>query len=217
MKHTIILIDFDGTITQQDSNVIVSRHYGTPPSKAMYEKVHSGKIPIRESMGGGFTGVKLSEHEYTEFIRQAVEIAPGFPEFFRQAESNNIPLAVVSGGYMNPIRIVLDREGITPAAIYANRLEFTPEGIKKQFYHQAPNCDKDYGPCGNCKASHVKHYKEQYDRVIFIGDGFTDRCGALHADEVYAKDWLADYCREHGLPFTEFNDFYDLMHILGDV
>jgi len=46
---------------------------------------------------------------------------------------------------------------------------------------------------------------------IYIGDGRSDFCVADTVDLVFAKDKLADYCGERGIPFVGFEDFSDLL------
>jgi 2-hydroxy-3-keto-5-methylthiopentenyl-1-phosphate phosphatase len=43
-----------------------------------------------------------------------------------------------------------------------------------------------------------------------VGDGYSDRCVALAAERVFARDGLADYLSARGEPFEEFTDFYAL-------
>ena len=43
-------------------------------------------------------------------------------------------------------------------------------------------------------------------RVAFVGDGASDRYGALYADVVFAKDGLVDICRRDGVPFLPWDD-----------
>jgi 2-hydroxy-3-keto-5-methylthiopentenyl-1-phosphate phosphatase len=46
--------------------------------------------------------------------------------------------------------------------------------------------------------------------VAFVGEGHSDRYGALYADIVFAKDVLVDLCRDDGIPFVPYEDFDDV-------
>ena len=46
--------------------------------------------------------------------------------------------------------------------------------------------------------------------MAFVGDGHSDRFGALYADVVFAKRYLAEYCRDEGVPFVEWETFDDV-------
>lgn len=216
MHGTIVVADFDGTITSQDSNALLVERFGDRFNQWVEQQFIAGQMGTREAMEKHFANLRLTKEQYRNFILREIGIDPGFGEFYNKLEKAGLPLAVVSGGYVNAIELVLGREGIKPAAILANRLEFAATGIKNRFYHQGPDCPMDFGPCGNCKASHVLRFKEQYRQVAYIGDGLTDRCGAEHADLVYAKGRLAAYCRERGLKYIPFADFYDVArHMFG--
>jgi 2-hydroxy-3-keto-5-methylthiopentenyl-1-phosphate phosphatase len=46
--------------------------------------------------------------------------------------------------------------------------------------------------------------------IVFVGDGYSDRCAALAADRVFARDGLAEYLRERGVVHEPFTDFVAL-------
>ena len=50
--------------------------------------------------------------------------------------------------------------------------------------------------------------------VAFVGEGQSDRYGALYADLVFAKRDLPAYCRADGVPFLGWNDFDDVRRAL---
>ncbi|MFW6437913.1 MAG: 2-hydroxy-3-keto-5-methylthiopentenyl-1-phosphate phosphatase, partial [Armatimonadota bacterium] len=51
----------------------------------------------------------------------------------------------------------------------------------------------------------------KYDRVIYIGDGYSDRCPAMQADIVFAKHHLADLMDENGREYEDFDTFSDII------
>jgi 2-hydroxy-3-keto-5-methylthiopentenyl-1-phosphate phosphatase len=46
--------------------------------------------------------------------------------------------------------------------------------------------------------------------VAFVGEGDSDRFGALYADIVFAKDALVAWCERDGVPFVPWEDFDDV-------
>jgi 2-hydroxy-3-keto-5-methylthiopentenyl-1-phosphate phosphatase len=46
--------------------------------------------------------------------------------------------------------------------------------------------------------------------VAFIGEGHSDRYGALYADIVFAKDELVGLCRADGVAYRPYEDFDDV-------
>jgi len=53
-------------------------------------------------------------------------------------------------------------------------------------------------------------FRETYGPVAFVGDGQTDRYGALYSDVVFAKGELVGYARADGVPFLPWDDFDDV-------
>jgi 2-hydroxy-3-keto-5-methylthiopentenyl-1-phosphate phosphatase len=75
-----------------------------------------------------------------------------------------------------------------------------------EFPFADPACDE----CGNCKAQHVRRFQALGHRVVLVGDGGSDRHGALAADEVLARGSLREWCRENGVAHTAVDDFRDV-------
>jgi len=50
--------------------------------------------------------------------------------------------------------------------------------------------------------------------VVYIGDGYSDRCAAESADRVFARRGLARWLDERGIPFEPFDDFHDVARAL---
>jgi 2-hydroxy-3-keto-5-methylthiopentenyl-1-phosphate phosphatase len=46
--------------------------------------------------------------------------------------------------------------------------------------------------------------------LVYVGDGYSDRCAALAADRVFATRALADYLDEAGVAYERFESFDDV-------
>ena len=46
--------------------------------------------------------------------------------------------------------------------------------------------------------------------VVYVGDGYSDRCAALASDRVFATSGLARYLSARRTPFEPFSDFHAL-------
>jgi 2-hydroxy-3-keto-5-methylthiopentenyl-1-phosphate phosphatase len=98
------------------------------------------------------------------------------------------------------------REGLELLVI-ANRIDPRPEGWRTLFRDQ-PTCDV----CGeHCKRADVLGL----DELVYVGDGYSDRCVAKSATRVFARDGLATYLAGEGVPFEPFEDFYDVERVLA--
>jgi 2-hydroxy-3-keto-5-methylthiopentenyl-1-phosphate phosphatase len=50
--------------------------------------------------------------------------------------------------------------------------------------------------------------------VVYVGDGYSDRCAALAADRVFARDGLARYLDAHGAAYEPYDDLHDVVRVL---
>ena len=48
------------------------------------------------------------------------------------------------------------------------------------------------------------------DDLVYVGDGWSDRCVARIAPRVFARDGLARYLDEHGVAYEQFADLRDV-------
>ncbi|GIU99806.1 MAG: hypothetical protein KatS3mg014_1422 [Actinomycetota bacterium] len=58
--------------------------------------------------------------------------------------------------------------------------------------------------CSRCSGSST------HGPVAFVGEGQSDRYGALYADVVYAKDALVPICERDGVPYRPWTTFDDV-------
>lgn len=205
-----VISDFDGTISQQDTNDLLFKTFGNSNNEYIERLFIEGKIGTREGMLRHFGELMLSEDEYTSFILNNVEIDNGFNAFYTRVKECKIPLIIVSAGFVNAILPLLNRENIRHLQVYANRLIFRKKKIEIDFVHDIDKCGSGFGPCGNCKLKYLEKFKKAGKRVVFIGDGLTDRCIAGKADIVFAKNALAEYCSYKGIPYFRYRNFHDI-------
>ena len=48
------------------------------------------------------------------------------------------------------------------------------------------------------------------DLLVYVGDGFSDRCPAPYADIVFAKAELQSFCQEKNISYYEYCSFQDV-------
>lgn len=211
-----ILVDFDGTITREDSNDELIKSQQTKKIEEITKIYNRGLMSDIEFTDSIFREIKISEEDYLEFILNEINMTNGFKDFYKLIKELNIPIAIVSGGFENGIIPFLHNHSIYDIKVYANSLEFDGKDIKVNYYDDEKNLSCDNGPCGNCKVKHYNYYKDLYDNIVFIGDGYSDNCVAKIADIVFAKSDLLDYCKEIGLDCIEWNDFYLIINVIKD-
>ena len=202
-----IVIDFDGTITQDDLLDQIARDFGDP---AVYQEVedalHAGTMPLREVITREYAPVTTPLPELVAWVLDRVRVRPGFAEFVESAQRASWEVHVVSSGFEEFIGPVLEREGVD-VAVHANRVDARPEGwvVEWRYPESCDHCDE------SCKR---KLLPPGY--VVYIGDGYSDRCAALASDRVFAMRGLARYLEEHGAAYEPFDDFTDVSRALTD-
>jgi len=207
-RRVVVACDFDGTITQEDLGLATMGRFATGDWWAIETAWRDGEISSMECLQRQFAMVEASEEELHAFY-QSVPIDEAFVPFVQACRAAGVDVAVLSDGLDFYIEIVLRRVGLADLPYVANHLRFENGEMVIEFPHQAADCSK----CGNCKRDHARRLAGEYDVVAFVGDGHSDRCVAGHADPVFAKSHLREYCQSERIPFTPFETFADLLSV----
>jgi 2,3-diketo-5-methylthio-1-phosphopentane phosphatase len=198
------LCDFDGTISPTDIGAEFMRRFSTDRSGAIHELLarwDRGEIGSRELTAIECGWLAVTEDEALSFTR-GFTLDADFPEFVREVKGRGAAVAVVSDGLDFYVRDHLRNVGLGDLPWTANGARFVNGGVRAEFPPSA-GC----GRCGNCKGAHVERWRERGYRVVMIGDGLSDRCGARLADQVIARGSLLAWCREQGIAATPFDGF----------
>ncbi|KUO68570.1 MAG: hypothetical protein APF77_04805 [Clostridia bacterium BRH_c25] len=210
----VVVSDFDGTISLQDSNEQLFKVLGNAENIRIEELYNKGRIGTREGFIRHFETLKLEERTYNEFILENIKMDRSFRAFYNKVIGNGMSLIVVSGGFINGISILLKKEGMKGIPVCANRLVIFNGRLKAEFANENYDCSSSFGACGNCKLLYLKSIRENNKKIIFIGDGLTDRCAASEADIVFAKKSLAKYCESKGIRYIKYDSFEDIINEL---
>jgi 2,3-diketo-5-methylthio-1-phosphopentane phosphatase len=105
----IFFTDFDGTITQQDSNDFMIENFGIGPfvRKEMFQDILIGRRTFRDAFKEMLDTISLPLNQCIEALLQNITLDEGFKEFYSWARENNIPVVVLSGGMEPIIRALL--------------------------------------------------------------------------------------------------------------
>jgi 2-hydroxy-3-keto-5-methylthiopentenyl-1-phosphate phosphatase len=196
-----VVVDWDGTVTEVDGLHLVLAEFG---DERIYDEAETrlGRdLTLHEVIAFEFRSVRASLEEVVAWVRDNVRVRHGFADFAR----THRPL-VVSSGFHELIDPVLEREGIE-LDVRANRLDPRPDGWRAIFRNDDP-CPVCGEPCKRADLAGI-------DDFAYAGDGVSDRCVALAASRVFARDGLARYLDARGVEFEPFGDFYDVLGLLG--
>jgi 2-hydroxy-3-keto-5-methylthiopentenyl-1-phosphate phosphatase len=139
-------------------------------------------------------------------------VRDGLDVLFAGAERSGAGVWLASGGFDFYIEgILAERIGRFERAFY-NRAGFLDGGIKVEFPHDAVACER----CAICKGRVCDLARAGGARVVFVGDGYSDRCAIGRADLMCAVrgSTLARRCDERGVQYLGFERFDELLDLL---
>lgn len=195
-----LVIDWDGTVTETDSLVMLLRHFLGPSVFDELETtvdagLDAGTMTLRDVMDREFALLTAPLGDVVAFLLERARVRAGFAELVERFD----PL-ILSSSFHETIEPVLAREGVT-ARVRANHVDAHPTGWRIRWMSEAA--------CAACGEA-CKRASLPAGPVAFAGDGYSDRCAALAADRVFARDGLARYLDERGVAYEPFADFYEI-------
>jgi 2,3-diketo-5-methylthio-1-phosphopentane phosphatase len=205
-----LVVDFDGTVTELDLLDTIASRFGDP---VVYQEVDEGldegRMPLREVITREFEPVTKPLDEVVAWELDNVRIRPGFRELVDLARERGWRFVIVSSGFHELIEPILEHEGVE-VELHANRVEPRPGGWRVLWQYDE-SCDS----CGeSCKRSIVQELGGEGE-IVYVGDGYSDRCAAEASDRVFATKGLARYLDGRGVPYEPFDDFHDIARRLA--
>ena len=207
MKDLIFLVDFDRTITLNDSTDELMNQFNPQLVEEYQGKFRRGELRVREYIKGLLESLKLTKEDYEKAVSRNLQIDPDFKKFIELGYE----MRIVSAGTYENILPNFQKEGIDIPLehIYSNKLTFREDNIEISF----PYDNEDSSDEGICKKTILLKYKQKYKKVFFIGDGYSDIGAASKADFVFAKRgrYLEKYCLEKGIDVFVYDTFHDII------
>jgi 2-hydroxy-3-keto-5-methylthiopentenyl-1-phosphate phosphatase len=198
----LIIVDWDGTATIEDTLIKALAEFG---DWQVYldaaAALKRGEITLHEEIRRDAESIKAPLEDVQAWLVEQIELRPGFHEFAKAYEP-----VVVSSNFRQLIEPILAREGLD-LEVRANELEWHPDGWRGSF-RNGDAC----GTCGEpCKRADVP--AERF--VVYVGDGYSDRCAAQAADRIFARNGLARYLDGRHVAYEPFDDFRDVARSIG--
>lgn len=206
MNKRIFLIDFDCTITHNDTTDELLKIYNPKLLEEYQEKFRNGELTVKKYLWDLITSLNINEEEYKKSVAKNVIVDKYFREFTELGEK----FRIVSAGTVLNIVSVLEANNIyvNKDNIYSNDVIFEDGRILIKYPYEYNSSFY-----GISKGSIVDKYKEKGYEVIFIGDGIADIEASKHADILFAKVGrsLEKHCILSNIKFTAYRDFSDII------
>ena len=200
----LLLLDFDGTITSDDTLDVIVKRYAPETWEPTERALESGEMSLNEVIAYQFERVHADRDELVAFVRDTVTVRPGLVDLVDLCRERFIDPVVVSAGFVELIEPVLRDAGVA-LPVVAHHAAFSTGGAHVTFLDRetCPVCGE---PCKRMVMPQLAGGRQ----VAYVGDGWSDRCGAKAADVAFARASLATYLAAAGVPFTPFDDFFDV-------
>ena len=192
-----LVLDWDGTVTEVDGLHMVLLEFGDVAAYLRAEDGLGRKLTLHEVIELEFSTVTAPLPVVVDWMVEHVRIRAGFAELVERFRPR-----VVSSGFHELIEPVLAREGIE-VELLANRLDPRPDGWRVLW--------RDETVCPVCGEACKRSLVAANGPFVYVGDGYSDRCAALAADRVFARDGLADYLDAQGVTYERFDDLRDVV------
>jgi 2-hydroxy-3-keto-5-methylthiopentenyl-1-phosphate phosphatase len=191
-----LIVDWDGTVTVRDSQWMLLERFGDREIFAATEDALGVTLSYREVMERQLATVCAPLEEAVAFLVAEVEVRRGFA-----ALADRFDPLVLSSGFVETIEPILAREGVE-VELAANRIEARPDGWRIVW--------RDETPCPVCGDLCKRRMLPAARPLVYVGDGYSDRCAALAADRVFATRALATYLDAAGVAYEPFETFDDV-------
>jgi 2-hydroxy-3-keto-5-methylthiopentenyl-1-phosphate phosphatase len=194
-----LVLDWDGTCTARDSLVAAIHDLGDP---SVYDGAFQDKFgSYGEALAAEVATLRVSPEEAAAWAVANVELRPGLHELIARYRP-----VIVSSGLPQLIRPVLEREGID-VELRSNDAVPSADGWRVIF--------RDEGVCPVCGDKCKRRSLPNGRPLVFVGDGWSDRCASLAADRVFARTGLAAYLDEQGVPYEPYETLFDVAAALS--
>ena len=194
-----LVLDWDGTVTVRDSLVAAIHDLGDP---SVYEGSFQEKFgSYGAALAAEVATLRVTADEAAAWAVENVAVRPGFHELVERYDP-----VIVSSGLPQLILPVLEREGVD-VEVRSNDAEVQPDGWRVIF--------RDEGVCPVCGDKCKRRSLPGARPLVFVGDGWSDRCASLAADRVFARAGLAEYLDAEGVAYEPYETLHDVAAALS--
>jgi 2-hydroxy-3-keto-5-methylthiopentenyl-1-phosphate phosphatase len=213
-KQLLVITDFDGTLSLTDVGYEVLLKFSRQGWDDIDRDYCEGRIGSMEAYGRICAILGGTREDMLQFVAENAVIDPHFEEFYAFCRKSGIDVKVVSDGLDFYIDFILRRHGLSDIPFFSNVMTFLdgkPQAI--EFPHANDTCNK----CGTCKNNILESCRAGYEKIVYVGDGYSDLCPARKADLVFAKGILwTRLSKKEQKGVRKYRSFSDVTKFLSD-
>lgn len=202
-----VLVDFDGTISRRDvGDVLLSELVEDQALVRDMDQLYvEGRKGSRELITWDME-VLPRDADVLHGTVDALALDETFADLVRTVREHGAAIEIVSDGVGFHIERMLAQLDLPDVPIASNRSQLGMGGAGVTFPYGHPRCFV----CGTCKRERIRLHQAAGRAVVFIGDGPSDRYAAHHADVIFAKSSLADWCEGEGIDYEPWSQLSDV-------
>lgn len=206
----IVQCDFDGTITMNNLSVLLRDKFAHGEWREVEADYFRGRLTVEQSNRKQYVLIKEPKKVLVDFVRQNIEVRPGFLEFIDFCRANGIRFVIVSSGLDFYIKTVLSNISAPALELYCGQTSFGKNGIAVTYLDPEGNRIE-----GGFKDSYLARLRNSGEPVVYIGDGLSDFDAASTAEYVFAIEHLHTILSNATIQHYTFSDFNDIRKQIG--
>jgi 2-hydroxy-3-keto-5-methylthiopentenyl-1-phosphate phosphatase len=200
-----VIVDFDGTACSHDVAEHLLREFAHDDWENLDEAWERGRIGSQDVVAAQSAMLDADRDTLLAFAAAHCPMDPTFAPFVAWALERGIEVAIASDGFGFYIEPMLAAADVPEIGVITNEQRWTGAG-----WPRFPRRHAECLGCGTCKMQAVLDARSDRGAVAFVGEGSSDRYGALYADVTFAKLALVAHCERDGVPYVAWRDFDDV-------
>jgi len=207
------VLDFDGAVCPADVTEALLIEFGDPSWWDVEQEMRRQSATLRDALVRQAALLRGDPDEWLDYAVSKFALEATFAPFVRWADDQGITLAIASDGLGFYIEPMLRASGIDDVEDIEVRTNVwrADGGFGFPFGHA-----RCVG-CGTCKMNAVLDRRDAGGAVAFVGEGYSDRYGALYADVTFAKGNLVRMCVEDGVAYVPWETYDDVREGLSAI
>lgn len=204
--NKVVFFDFDNTVTTCDVFDDMLLRFAEDDSwRLLEERWKNKKIGSRQCLEGQISTINITKNSLDKYLA-TIKIDPYFKRLVRFLKQRRVETIILSDNFDYILKRILKRNGINGLKVYSNKARIAGNRLVPSF----PFTDGKCRVCAHCKKKTMFTNGANGSFKIYVGDGQSDICPAEHADKVFAKESLLDYCRKERIPHTPYKNLKEV-------